>query len=56
MYRQVTLWEIVCDGCGQTYDETISWYGKTREEAEEMIETDDWWKVKDGKVLCSECS
>ena len=55
MYRQVTLWEIVCDGCGKTYDETISRYGKTREEAEEMIETDDWWKVKDGKVLCSWC-
>jgi len=55
--EEKTFWLARCCKCGEYYgfDDNMFTVFESKAEAKDIIESDDFWSIKNGKVYCGEC-
>lgn len=54
MYKPVTMYQIVCDKCGKTFDGTDTHSGLFHNIQTDISDYSDWEEIK-GKHYCPDC-
>ena len=56
-FEKKEFWLARCCRCGEYYgfDYNMFTVFENKEEAKDVIESDDFWTIKNGRVYCGEC-